>query len=164
MRIQINHIDYCFESRYSVEEIALIEKINPEALELWDEATGNLLYAIHTTDTPVDCVYCPQRVIEFYINSMLTGHAIYTCLFPREYLENFDPDTVGTQENIKYLKTCIAKEVGSALDYMNRIEGQLAGALDEYYASVLNMESMMDVPVLDSLPDMSNDIETGEDD
>ena len=164
MRIQINHIDYCFESRYSIEEIALIEKINPKALELRGETTGDLLYAIRTTDSPLDFVSCPKFEIGFYINSMLTGHAISTYLFPREYLENFEPTAVGTQENVKYLKTCIAKEVGPVLDYMNRIEGQIATALDEYYASVLNMESMMDVPVFDSLPDESSDIETGEND
>ena len=56
------------------------------------------------------------------------------------------------------------KERRNMLNRLNRIEGQIATALDEYYASVLNMESMMDVPVFDSLPDVSDDIETGEND
>lgn len=164
MRIQINHTSYCFESRYSIEEIALIEEINPDALELWDEVTKDLLYTIRPTDSPVCYESCPRFVMEFYVNSILTGHAVCACNFPKEYFEKFNPDEVGTQENVKYLKHCIAKEVGPALDYMNRIEGQIATALDEYYASVLNMESMMDVPVFDSLPDESDDIETGEND
>lgn len=164
MRIQINHTNYCFESRYSVEEIALIEKINPNALELWDEATKDLLYTIRPSDVPAFYESCPRLVMEFHVNSILTGHAVSVCNFPKEYFDKFEPTSVGTQENVKYLKYCIARDVGSALDYMNRIEGQIATALDEYYANVLNMESMMDVPVFDSLSDMSDDIETGEND
>lgn len=164
MRIQINHTSYCFESRYSIEDIKLIEKINPSALVLFDNATGDFLYAIGATDSLTVYTDFPKAVMNFYVNSIVTGHAICTCNFPKEYFDNFESYVLGTQENIKYLKHCIAKEVGPALDYMNRIEGQIATALDEYYASVLNMESMMDVPVFDSLPDVSDDIETGEND
>ena len=164
MRIQINHTNYCFESRYSIEDIKLIEKINPSALTLFDDVTGDWLYTISHADVPACYTSCPKYVMEFYIDSIITGHAVCSCNFPKEYFDKFEPSALGTQENIKYLKACIARDVGSALNYMNRIEGQIATALDEYYASVLNMESMMDVPVFDSLPDESDDIETGEND
>lgn len=156
MKIQINHSYISFESRFSFDEMLKVAEYDASALDYIDE-DGDPLFYIDPVDSD-DIHETLNRMglgdygIGFVCDSIITGKAVVFASLPHKYFEGRDNYTPGSQENLDFLKKCVAEEYGTYIKYMNVIEDQIADALDKIAHSTKSCMNRIEVPVLNSIP------------
>ena len=163
MKIQINHNDVIFESRFSLDEMLKVAEYDASALDYIDE-DGDPLFYIDPVDSHdiheiVNRMGLGEHGIGFAYDSLITGKAVVYCELPTGYLKNKSNYTPGSQENLDFLKKCVAEEYGTYLEYMNVIEDQIALTLEKIKRNTADSMSKIEVPILDSIPSDDKDYE-----
>lgn len=163
MKIQINHNDVIFESQFSLEEMLKVAEYDASALDYIDE-DGDPLFYIDPVDSSdiqesLDRMGLGDYGVGFCYDSVITGKAVVFAPLPRKYLEKKDNYAPGSQENLDFLKKCVAEEYGTYLEYMNVIEDQIALALEKIKRNTADSMSKIEVPILDSIPSDDKDYE-----
>lgn len=167
MKIQINHTDIVFESRFSLEDMLKVAEYDASALDYFDE-DGDPLFYIDPIEYSGDIHDALNRMglgdygIGFAYDSVITGKAVVYCDIPRSYFEKRKECALDVQENLDFLKKCVAEEYGTYVEYMNVIEDQIANALDKIKHSTESYVNKIEIPVLDSLPCDDKEYETAE--
>lgn len=156
MKIQINHNDIIFESRFSLEEMLKVAEYDASALDYIDE-DGDPLFYIDPVDSSdiheiVNRMGLGEHGIGFAYDSLITDKAVVYCEIPTGYFKNKNKYIPGSQENLDFLKKCVAEEYGTYLEYMNVIEDQIALALEKIKRNTMDSMSKIEVPILDSIP------------
>lgn len=156
MKIQINHNDISFESRFSFEEMLKVAEYNASALDYINE-DGDPLFYIDPIDSKnihdiQERLGIGEHGIGFACDSLITGKAVVYCGIPTGYFKNKDNYIPGSQENLDFLKKCVAEEYGTYIKYMNVIEDQIVDALDKIAHSTESCMNKIEVPVLNSIP------------
>ena len=145
MKVQMNHIDICFESRFSVEQLETIHRVAPDSMVLIE---GDLeQFVIYSCSEPEEAEI-DEYGIGFYMNSLITGKAVLHCPYPKSVLDKINIDKIGTEECLATMRDEVAAFIGSRLSYMNQIEDQMQKALDEYNNSVESVKNKIEIPVV----------------
>lgn len=157
MKIQINHSDIVLESRFSLDEMLKVADYDPSALDYLDEDGDPLFYIDpieHSRDIHdvINRMSLGDHGIGFAYDSVITGKAVVYCGIPQKYFNEKHKYILGTQENLDFLKKCVAEEYGTYVKYMNVIEDQIADALDKIKHSTKSCVNKIEVPVLNSIP------------
>lgn len=145
MKIQMNHIDICFESRFSIEQLETVHRVAPDSMVL--ESDNLELYVIYTCSEPCEAEI-DEYGIGFYVNSLITGKAVLHCPYPKSVLNKIDIDKIGTEEGIKTLRDEVALFIGNRLEYMNQIEDQMEDAYMAYLDNAIEVVNKIEVPAI----------------
>lgn len=145
MKVQMNHIDICFESRFSVEQLETIHRVAPDSMVLIE---GDLeQFVIYSCSEPEEAEI-DEYGIGFYVNSLITGKAVLHCPYPKSVLDKINIDKIGTEECLATMRDEVAAFIGSRLNYMNQIEDQMEDAFMNYLDNAIEVANKIEVPAI----------------
>lgn len=145
MKVQMNHIDICFESRFSVEQLETIHRVAPDSMVLIE---GDLeQFVIYSCSEPEEAEI-DEYGIGFYVNSLITGKAVLHCPYPKSVLDKINIDKIGTEECLATMRDEVAAFIGSRLSYMNQIEDQMEDAFMNYLDNAIEVANKIEVPAI----------------